>query len=145
MTHARLLKWVPDPNLPERPADIIDLNWQARYQRLIATVSYGTSLNEEDASAILIFGGVFTFVMFEENMDLIRTNADYVPLAKAYPYGGSWPYLEVLQSSWLADLVQQHGAWTADHFRHFVITSRNMHLHIACLRTSDLSCVLSLD
>lgn len=144
MTNTRLLKWVPDPNLPERPATLIDLNWQAGNQRLIATVTYATNRHEEEASAVVIFEDVFAFAGFEENMDIIRNDTDWVPLAAPYPYGGSWPYIEMLGSSWLAELVQQHGAWTVEDLRHFVITSRNMHLHIASMQTCDPTCVLGI-
>lgn len=144
MTEATLLKWVPDPDLPERPAELIDVDWQAGHQRLMATVSYATNRNEEDASAILIFEGVFSFAVFEENMDVLRTANDFVPLSEPYPYGGSWPYIEVLQSTWVETLTRGDGAWTSDHFRHFVITSRNIHLHVACLRTSEPTCVPSI-
>jgi hypothetical protein len=83
--------------------------------------------------------------VFEENMDVIREADDFVPLETPYPYGGSWPYLEVLQSTWVEKLTHEDGGWTPAHFRHFVLTSRNGHLHIACLRTCEPTCVISLD
>jgi hypothetical protein len=141
----QLVRWYPAEGLPDRPAELVDLNWQGGQLRLIATVYYATSRDEEDASVVLVFEGALAFAMFEENMDVITRAAPVPQLAEPYPYGGTWPYVEVLQSPWIEELAYQHGVWEVDQLRHFVITSRNMHLHVGCLRNSAQTCHVSLD
>lgn len=132
-------RWEPAIGLPERPAETFDLGWQGGEQRLIATVRYATNLDEDDdtASAVIIFENVYCFKVLEENMDgsqaLVSTTAR---LKVTYPYGGRWPFLEVESSAWIAELAMCHGVWTPTEFRHLIITSRNMHLHVACRRLS---------
>ena len=141
---SKLVRWTPTESLPERPAEVVDLGWQGRELRVLATVYYATSRDEEGASAVLIFEGTLSFAVFEENMDFIIGAAELPQLAEPYPYGGTWPFVEMLQSSWLQDLADQHCGWKADDLRHFIVSTRNMRLHVACLRTSGPFCHLSL-
>ena len=111
------------------------MHWQGGEQRLIATVRYATDAGEDDsvASAVVIFEGVYGFQVLDENMELSGvTDDDAVLLKVKYPYGGRWPYLEVHSSTWIVALTEHDGALDADAFRHLVITTRNMHLHVAC-------------
>ena len=135
MTHGRVERWHPISGLAERPATIFDISWQGGEQRLVATVRYASDAAEDDgiASAVLTFEDVFAFQVFDENMELSRvTDDDNVVLNIDYPYGGRWPYLEVHASDWIKQLTEHDGAWNSADFRHLVITSRNMHLHVAC-------------
>lgn len=133
MARSIVERWHPIPGLAERPAAIFDLSWQGAAQRLITTVLFATDAGEDDASAVVIFENVFAFQVFDENMELSAlTDEDATVLGLSYPYGGSWPYLEVHDSEWIRQLAEHHGAWSPGDFRHFIITSRNMHLHVAC-------------
>lgn len=135
MTNGTVERWHPILGLAERPATIFDISWQGGEQRLIATVRYATDAGEDDgvASAVVIFEDVFAFQVFDENMELSKvTEDDAVLLSMEYPYGGRWPYLEVHASDWIKQLTERDGAWNHGDFRHLVITSRNMHLHVAC-------------
>lgn len=140
MTHWKVERWHPASGLAERPATIFDLSWQGGEQRLITTVSYACDAGEDDtiASAVVIFEDVFAFQVFDENMELSTvTDDDAALLRLSYPYGGQWPYLEVHGSDWIRQLAEDDGAWSPADFRHFVITTRNMHLHVACRALSQ--------
>lgn len=135
MTYGSVARWYPVPELAERPASIFDLNWQGGEQRLIATVRYAMNAdeNENSSSSVVTFDDVVAFQMLDENMDLTEVTDDDAMLLKLpYPYGGRWPYLQVHASDWIKQLAERDGTWDAADFQHFVITSRNMHLHVAC-------------
>lgn len=138
MIHGIVERWYPASSLTERPAENVDISWQGGHRRLIVTVYYADSAGEGDwKAAVVIFEDVFAFQFFDENMDLTGIlEDDAVVLKKPYPYGGIWPYLEVHASSWIRILAEQDGAWDPSAFRHFVITSRNSHLHVAHRRLS---------
>ncbi len=135
MTFGKVERWHPVPGLAERPATIFDVSWQGGEQRLIASVRYAADAGEDYcvASAVVIFNDVFAFQVLGENMELSGVaDDDAALLSLTYPYGGRWPYLEAHDSSWIKQLAERDGAWNAADFRHLVITSRNMHLHVAC-------------
>lgn len=135
MEYDRVERWYPVPVLRERPATNFDVSWQGSEQRLITTVRYATDAGEDEdvASAVVIFEDVFAFQVLDENMEMSGViDDDAVLLQVTYPYGGRWPYLEVHGSDWIRQLAKRDGAWNAADFRHLVITSRNMHLHVAC-------------
>ena len=134
MTFGRVERWHPILGLAERPASIFDVSWQGGKQRLIASVRYAADAGEDNgvASAVVIFNDVFAFQILSENMELSGVADDDAALLNlTYPYGGRWPYLEVHDSDWIKQLAERDGAWNAGDFRHLVITSRNMHLHVA--------------
>ena len=136
----RVVRWVPASGIMERPAELVDFNWQAGQLRLIATVHYARNRDEiEDlGTAVLIFEEVFALRLFDENMDYsdVLSSAP-AQLPSGYPYGGRWPFLEVHSSSWIGRLTKQDGVWSEDAFRHLVVTTRNMHLHVACQRGTE--------
>ncbi len=141
MTYGSVDRWHPVPELAERPASIFDLNWQGGEQRLIATVRYAMNAeeNESSSSSVVIFDDVVAFQMLDENMDVTKVTDDDAALLKVHdPYGGRWPYLQVRASDWIKQLAARDGTWDAADFQHFVITSRNMHLHVACRTPSCL-------
>lgn len=135
MTFGRVERWHPVLGLAERPVSIFDINWQGSEQRLIASVHYAVDAGEDNsvASAVLIFDDVFAFQILDENMELMgAADDDAAILSSTYPCGDRWPYLEVHDSEWIKQLAECDGAWSAADFRHLVITSRNMHMHVAC-------------
>lgn len=135
MTHGSVERWYPVVGLAERPATIFDIDWRGGEQRLIATVRYASDADDDDgvASALIIFEDVFAFQVLDEHMKSSGVEDDDASLLHAdYPYGGRWPFLEVHASDWIQHLTERDGAWDAADFRHWVITSRNMHLHVAC-------------
>ena len=135
MIFGRVERWHPVLGLAERPATIFDVSWHGAEQRLIASVRYAADAEEDNgvASAVVIFEDVFAFQVLDENMGMSGgADDDAALLNLAYPYGGRWPYLEVHNSDWIKQLAERDGAWNAADFRHLVITSRNMHLHVAC-------------
>lgn len=127
-------RWTPSSELRERPAESFDLSWQGGQQRLVLNLHYAADAGEDDeANALIVFHDVFAFQVFDEDMDgSVALKAAVAELTVQYSYGGRWPFLEVKASSWVDLLVKQHGSWTAGDFRHFIVTSRNMHLHVAC-------------
>lgn len=134
MTFGRVERWYPVLGLAERPASIFDVSWQGGEQQLIVSVRYAADVGEDSgiASAVVIFNDVFAFQVLSENMELSGVADDDAALLNlTYPYGGRWPYLEVHDSDWIKQLAERDGAWNAGDFRHLVITSRNMHLHVA--------------
>jgi hypothetical protein len=133
-------RWQPSTGHAERPAEIFNLNWQGSEQRLVVTVRFATNLDEEvhTATATVTFEDVLAFKVLDEDMDsseaLTSLSAQLTP---SFPYGGRWPFLEVFSSGWVADLTRRHGAWSENELRHLIITSRNMHLHVACRKRTD--------
>ncbi|MEM7690282.1 MAG: hypothetical protein AAF291_14780 [Pseudomonadota bacterium] len=127
-------RWEPQTGLGERPASIFDTTWQGGQQRLLVNLMFATEAGENDgASALIIFHDVFAHQICDEDMDISGLlDSPAAELARSYPYGGRWPFLLVKSSTWVAQLVEQHGGWTAADFRHFIVTSRNMHLHVVC-------------
>ena len=135
MTHSRVQRWHPIIGLAERPATIFDISWQGGEQRLIATVRYASDAEVDDgvASAVVIFEDVFAFQVLDENMNWSGVeDGDALLSNVGYPYGGCWPFLEFHASDWIEQLTKRDGVWDTADFRHLVITSRNMHLHVAC-------------
>lgn len=138
MTYGTVEQWHPGLGAINRPASIFDLSWQGGQQRLIVTVWYKD--DEGDESAVLIFEDVFAFKVFDEDMELSGVTDDDAVIPKAgFFWGGRWPFLEVYSSEWIKRLTERHGGWKASEFRHLVITTENMHLHVACRKLSPVT------
>lgn len=142
MAYGIVEQWHPAPNAVERKALILDLSWQGGEKRLIATVWFANKagIDDENISAVIIFEDVFAFKVFDENMELSGVTEDDAVVPKSgFPWGGRWPYLEVHASDWIRQLAEHDGAWKASEFRHLVITTESLHLHVACRKLSSPS------
>ncbi|SEJ90095.1 hypothetical protein SAMN05428950_104237 [Sphingomonas sp. OV641] len=142
MTYGIVEQWHPAPALIGRKALIFDLSWQGGEKRLIATVWFTNEagVGEENASAVIIFEDVFAFQVLDENMEFSGITEDNAVVPKiGFPWGGRWPYLEVHSSEWIRQLAEHDGAWKASEFRHLVITTESLHLHVACRKLSPPS------
>ena len=142
MTYGIVEQWHPVPDSVGRKASIFDISWQGGEQRLMATVWFTNKagVDEGDSSVVIIFEDVFAFQVFDENMDLSAVTEDDAVIPKvSFPRGGRWPYLEVHASDWIRQLAEHHGAWEASEFRHLVITTENLHLHVACRKLTPPS------
>lgn len=146
MLEGTVKRWHPPQDLAERPVSLFDLTWQGSKMRLLATVEFATDAGEGEtgSDAILVFENVFAFQVFEESMELTRlTGNDAALLRQPYPYGGVWPFFEIHDSQWIDQLVECDGGWNASSFRHFIISARNMHVHVATMASTEPTFYLS--
>ena len=81
---------------------------------------------------IVAFENVEAFKAYEEFTDPLFAEQLEVPmLAENVPYGGSWGFIRILGSSWLARLADRNGSWDADSASHWVVKTGDKVLHVA--------------
>ncbi|MCH2239236.1 MAG: hypothetical protein A2792_09430 [Sphingomonadales bacterium RIFCSPHIGHO2_01_FULL_65_20] len=130
MTTATVIRWSPVDHAPELPLSAFNLIWSSSGS-LILQGLYPTELNPPTKGIVLSFSNTYAFMSFDEFSDYLNGMKVEVPaLVKPVPYGGCWPFLEVLGSPWLREVVERNGTLAVTDFRHWVIVARNHTLHV---------------
>jgi hypothetical protein len=131
----RLCRWQPTGDIPELPLTIFDLAWEGGEERLVVKAQYvGDTGSDTWGEATIEFEAVWSFKVYEEFMEPFEEAGAYEwpQLAAPVPYGGCYPFVEVMGSTWLSRLAQRRVA--GPELRHFLVASRNMNLHVAAQR-----------
>lgn len=115
---------------PELPLSAFNLTWNSK-GRLVVQGLFPSELNPPTKGIILSFSSTHAFMSFDEYSDYLEGMKIAVPaLAKPVPYGGSWPFLEVINSPWLLEVAERDGTLEVADFRHWVILTRDQTLHV---------------
>lgn len=130
MPTATVIRWSPVDNAPELPLSAFNLVWSSRGS-LVLQGLYPSELNPAMKGIVLSFSNTHAFMSFDEFSDCLNgMKVDIPALAKPVPYGGCWPFLEVLGSPWLLEVVERDGTLDVADFRHWVIVARDHTLHV---------------
>ncbi len=129
-TPATIIRWTPTDHTPELPLSAFNLTWSSD-GRLICEGLYPDGLNAPLRGIIISFDDTHAFMAFDEYSDYLEGMNVAVPaLAEPVPYGGCWPFVEVLASPWLIEVAARDAAVQVADFRHWAILTRNQTLHI---------------
>lgn len=130
MTTATVIRWTPVDHTLELPLSAFNLSWSAE-GRLVFQGLYPSELNPPKKGIILSFSNTHAFMSFDEYSDYLDgMKVDVPALARPVPYGGCWPFGEVLDSPWLLEVAERDGALKVADFRHWVILTRDQTLHV---------------
>jgi hypothetical protein len=92
---------------------------------------YPADLNPPARGIIITFEDTHAFMSFEEFSDYLEgINVDVPALAEPVPYGGCWPFIEIVASPWLAEVAARNGGLDIADFRHWAILTRDQTLHV---------------
>jgi hypothetical protein len=81
---------------------------------------------------IIQFENVEAFKANEEFTDpLYAENIEVPSLAEKVPYGGTWGFIQMLNSSWLERLAGRNAGWEAGSASHWIVKTGDMVLHVA--------------
>jgi hypothetical protein len=81
---------------------------------------------------IVEFESVEAFKAYEEFTDpLYAENVEVPLLAENVPYGGTWGFIQMLNSTWLERLALRNAAWEAASASHWIVKTGDMVLHVA--------------
>tara|TARA_B100000378_G_scaffold264926_1_gene249011 strand:- start:26 stop:502 length:477 start_codon:yes stop_codon:yes gene_type:complete len=139
MKRDQAVRWVPIDGLPELPLGALDLSYDGS-ENVLTVRAYFRDLSvvglpqfEPPAGGVIIaFDNVEGFKAYEEFADPLYADDHEVPLlAETVPYGGTWGFIQMLDSSWLERLAERNGVWSADTAGHWVVKSGEMVLHVA--------------
>jgi|SRR5205085_4619168 len=144
MTNDKAVRWVPVQGLPELPLDALDLAYKAS-ENLLTVRAYFRDLSrlgfpqfEPSADGLIVeFENVEAFKAYEEFTDPLYAEDLEVPLlAEDVPYGGTWGFIQILESSWLTRLAGRNLGWDAGSASHWVVKTGDMVLHVATRPTT---------
>lgn len=125
-----VVRWTPADHTPELPLSAFSLTWSAD-GRLICEGLYPEEFHAPASGIVISFDDAHAFMSFEEYSDYLEGMNVVVPaLARPVPYGGCWPFVEVLASPWLVEVAARNGSLQVSDFRHWAILTRNQTLHI---------------
>lgn len=119
------LRWEPAPNLPEQMLFSVDVAFDE--QGLTVTAHYDSSRPREPVC--LRFGRIEAFKVYEEFSDCslgLDEPTMVHPSLRDVPY----PFQEVRQSEWVKRVVSRNGAISDQSWRHFVIVTKAVILHV---------------
>jgi len=130
MMTATVIRWTPVDHTPELPLSAFNLTWSAK-GRLVLQGLYPSELNPPTKGIVLLFSNTHAFMSFDEYSDYLDgMKVDFPALANPVPYGGCWPFLEVLDSPWLLEVAARDGTLEVADFRHWMILTRDQTLHV---------------
>ena len=120
MTKDEAIRWVPIEGLPELPLGGFDLAYNASENVLTISAFFRDISDlipqfEPPARGVMIeFENVEAFKAYEEYTDPLYADRVEVPLlAENVPYGGTWGFVQMLNSTWLERLADRNGGWEA--------------------------------
>jgi hypothetical protein len=133
------VRWTPIDGLPELALGGLDLAYTASENRLTIRAYFRTLSElgfpqfEHSADGVIIeFENVEAFKAYEEFTDPVHAEKLEVPLlAESVPYGGTWGFIEMLNSSWLERLAERNGSWEAASASHWIVLTGDMVVHVA--------------
>lgn len=129
-TNPTVIRWVPTGNTPELPLTAFNMTWSAD-GRIVCEGLYPAELNPPSKGIVISFENTHAFMSFEEYSDYLEgINVDVPSLAEPVPYGGCWPFVEVLASPWLVKVATRDGAVQVSDYRHWAVLTRNQTLHV---------------
>ena len=139
MAQDKAVRWVPVAGLPELALASLDFAYESAQNRLTVRAYFrdvsdmGFPQFEPPAEGVIVaFENVEAFKAYEEFTDPLFAEQLEVPmLAENVPYGGSWGFIRILGSSWLARLADRNGSWDADSASHWVVKTGDKVLHVA--------------
>ena len=138
MGEDRAIRWVPVNGLPELPLGELNIIYTASENRLtvhafFADRSASFPQHEPPREGVIIeFENVQAFKVYAEFTDPIYAAGIDVPLlAHDVPYGGTWGFIQMINSSWIERLALRNAGWEASTASHWVIKSGDMVLHVA--------------
>jgi hypothetical protein len=116
--------------MPELPLSVLDMTWSAD-ERVVCSGTYPQELAPPHKGLRVAFDNVHAFMMFEEYSDPWEaSNIEFPALATPVPYGGCWPFVEMVGSSWLLEVARRNPIFASSTYKHLMIVSRNHTLHI---------------
>lgn len=125
-----VVRWTPTDQIPELPLSAFNLTWSAG-GRLICEGLYPDELSAPARGIVISFDDTHAFMSFDEYADYLEGLRLVVPaLVEAVPYGGCWPFVEVLASPWLLEVAERDSGVEVGDFRHWAILTRNQTLHV---------------
>ena len=125
-----VIRWTPADQTPELPLSAFDLTWSADGQ-LICKGVYPQELIAPVRGIVISFDDPHAFMSFEEYSDYLEGMELVVPeLAAPVPYGGCWPFVEVLGSPWSVEVAARDVILEVSELRHWAILTRNQTLHV---------------
>jgi hypothetical protein len=124
------IRWEPTYSIPELPLAAFDLTWNA--DGVLTCVGiYADHFPEAPEGVRLRFTGVHAFMSFDLHSDILVTMGIAVPaLAQPVPYGGCWPFAELVGSPWTVEVTGRDGTIEPAKFRHWLILSQDATLHV---------------
>jgi len=131
-------RWEPHPELPELPLSAFDLSWSAN-RTLVCSGYYGHNSTPEYGGVIIEFEDVHAFASFDGFSDTLLSYQEHpLPLKGPVPYGGNWPFVEVVGSHWAQDIIDEHGGMPHTHdFTHWCILTFDQTLHVMAHRKPE--------
>ena len=124
------VRWEPTRPMPELPLAVFDLAWSASGE-LTCVGKYPDYLNPPAEGIIIKFNGVHAFMSFDEYSDVLDAMRVRVPaLATPVPYGGCWPFAEIVGSPWTTEVTGRDGTIDPTNYRHWVVLTMNQALHV---------------
>jgi hypothetical protein len=139
MAQNEVVRWVPADGLPELALGGLDLAYTASENRLTVRAYFrdvsklGFPQFESSVEGVIIdFESVEAFKAYEEFTDPLDADSIRVPLlAEQVPYGGTWGFIQIIDSSWLGRLADRNAGWDASSASHWVVKTGDMVLHVA--------------
>lgn len=130
----RLERWYPAEGTPELPLSRLDMSWTG-YDESITCIG----LYPDDYQVIktpakgmkIIFRDVLGFMSFEEYADiLVGTGLEYPRIHNGDLGPTAWPFVEVQNSTWLAEACARHSVLKPEEYRHWAILTSNETFHV---------------
>lgn len=123
-------RWSPAQSTPELPLSVLDMTW-ATDGRIVCSGLYPQELNSPHKGIRVAFEDVHAFMMFEDYSDPWGTSGiEFPALVTPVPYGGCWPFVELVDSSWLSEASSRNSIISSSTYKHLMIVSRNHTLHV---------------
>lgn len=123
----QVLKWEPLPDLPQLPLSFVGGSFDGDRLKVEATFAYGA----ERTSVLIEFGAVEAHEVCEEFSDWLLTIDSPLPrLVNPKLPTYTWPFLEVRNSSWVAEKIARNGTIDEHDWKHLVVLTLDRTLHV---------------
>lgn len=123
----QVIRWEPLPNMPQLPLARVSGVFEGDTLRVVAEYA----CRDQNTKIEIQFSAVESFELSEEFSDRMLTIRAPLPrLANPDFPTYTWPFLEVQNSKWIAEIVARNGAIEGSDYRHLIVLTLDSTLHV---------------